>query len=247
MKKYVYTIYLAGYPVKYRFLFDDTRYYFGLKAKPDNNNDADLSMTQEYFQECRRILGDSDPDAYVEYKGLISMTSQYLLRYSCCIFHAVSLIYKGYTWLLAGPSGTGKTTQYLNWKSMYPDEISMLCGDMPVLKKKDKKLIYVHPSPWNGKEDIGSNHTAPLGGIIFLKQGKVNHIESLSLHDSIVPVFKQFRCIKETQEDIAKLSEITESILLNYPVWKFTNLGNFESTGMIRDYINQYYKQRGIL
>ena len=246
MHKEVYTGMYAGHPVRYQFLHQDTCHCFGTYLIRENGPEADIRMSWEYFQKCRKILGNTDPDCYVEYKGLISLTSQYLLKYSCCIFHAVSFIYKGYAWLLTGPSGTGKTTQYMNWKALYPQEIIMLCGDMPLLELTSDDRITVYPTGWNGKENIGSKKSAPLGGMILLKQGPANDIRDLSVHDGIVPIFRQFRTIKETEEDIRTVSSITDCIFRRYPVWEYTNCGDNASTQFLRSHINAFCRKKGI-
>ena len=38
---------------------------------------------------------------------------------------------------------------------MFPDEITMISGDMPVLERREDGTVWAHPSPWNGKEKIG--------------------------------------------------------------------------------------------
>ena len=240
MDNKVYTIQLGKHTVLYCFRFPDTYLYFGGKAQISEDTHYDIQMSDDHFSRCREILGEADPNGYVECKGLVSLTSQYLLQYSCCIFHAVSFIYKGYAWLLTAKSGTGKTTQYMNWNRLFPGEITMISGDMPLLEMCDSSRIMVHPTPWNGKENIGTDTSAPLGGIIYLKQGPENCIEKLPVHEGLLPVFKQFQTIRETEEDIYSLSALADCIFRNYPVWRLTNLGNDDSTKLLRNTIDQW-------
>ena len=98
-----------------------------------------------------------------EYKSLIGLVSDKLMLSDRLIFHSVAFALRGRAWLLTAPSGTGKTTQYMNLKKLYGDEIRIICGDNPVLHFMQDGTIMVHPSPWKGKEKLGSNLTAPLG------------------------------------------------------------------------------------
>ena len=246
MQNDIYAGSYAGHRVRYKFLYPDTHLCFGSYLEKTDETEADIQMHPEYFQKCREILGYEDTDSYVECKGLISLTSYYLLKYDCCMFHSAAFAYKGRAWLLAGPSGIGKTTQYLNWNALYPKEITMICGDMPLLSKDSGGHITVHSTAWNGKENIGTKTSAPLGGILFLRQGKENRMEALDTHKSAVPVFQQFRTVKESEEDISSLSSIAECILRTCPVWKYTNLGNDASTELLRNTLRIYCAEKGI-
>ena len=240
MEKKVYTGYYAGHPVRYRFRNERTHLYFGTYLELTEGYEPDILMNDDHFEECRDLL-NKEPPEYVEFKGMISLTSRYLLRYHCCIFHSVSFVYKDKAWLLSAPSGTGKTTQYMNLKKMYPDEITMISGDMPLLEVKENQ-IYVHHSPWNGKEGIGNQITAPLGGVICLKQGEENIIKTLTPHEGIIPVLREFRTITETNEEMISMTEMAGCMFRNYPVWLYTNTGDCESSEILKNHLEESLK-----
>lgn len=173
-----------------------------------------------------------------EMKMLAPLVSDMLLRYDRMIFHSVALYMLKGTWLLAAPSGTGKTTQYLNLKELHP-EIQVICGDNPVLQFR-QNLIEVHPSPWNGKENIGSDLTGILSGIILLKQGQENIIEPLSKEDAVLPVMNQINTFMKTEETVHMVCRLEEQLLKKIPVWKFINTGTKESSEMLYKYLKQY-------
>lgn len=235
----IYICMFAGHPVRYYFLFPRTRKFMSNKLTRYDGTHYDIRMAASYFQRCKDFFRDEQDEAFIESKGLISLTSQYLLKYGCCIFHSVAIAVNGQAWLLCGPSGTGKTTQYRNWINMYPEEIQIISGDMPLLEMKPDHTIHVHPSCWNGKEGFGSDLSAPLGGLIMLKQGSENRIEKADIHETVVSTFRQFRTVLETDQEIRILSKMVDCIYRNYPVYMFINQGDCNSTKILRKLINK--------
>ena len=115
---------------------------------------------------------------------------------------------------------------------------------MPVLELRDDNTIHVHPTSWNGKENIGNKIYAPLGGIIVLKQGDENQISSLCAKDGIIPVFKQMIVLPETKDEILAMTDIMDCMFRNYPIMKYVNLGDDESTKLLRETIKQILRER---
>lgn len=235
----IYETEYAGHTIFFRFTYPETKRYFrGILRKSDSVK-YDIYSTPQRIEKARRLLPPDSKDGYIEYRSLISLVSKHLLKYHCCIFHCVSFVYQGYAWLLSGPSGIGKTTQYLNWIKMFPDEITMISGDMPVLELKKDQRIWVHPTSWNGKENIGNRIVAPLGGIICLKQDCINYIEKYSVDEGLMPIYSQMIVLPDTKEEITAITDIMNCIFRSYPVWQFPNKGDNESTILLRNTISK--------
>lgn len=236
----------AGHTVRYRFLSPGTRVWFGPWARLAEGEDYDVFVTPERLALARDLLerdllrrGLPDPgysDPYVEFRTLTELTSHPLLPWGCCFFHAASFLWWDRAWLLTGPSGVGKSTQFLNWQRCFPGEITMICGDMPVLERREDGSVWVHPSPWNGKERLGSkaSPSAPLGGVVVLEQGPENAIAPLSVPDAIPALFRQFITTPDTEEEVLQLSSLVDAVLRSAPVWKLTNRGDEASTALLR-------------
>lgn len=97
-------------------------------------------------------------------------------------------------------------------------------------------MISVHPSPWKGKEGWGDDSlTAPLGGIILLKQGKDNSICRMESHRAAPLLLTQFFSMFETKETISAICRFEESLLSNVPVWLLINKGDQASAILTRD------------
>ena len=224
---------LAGHPVRYAFRYPKTRLYFRSQLKASDGA-ADILASPEDIARAKELIPEQNAEDYAEFKALCALTGRFLLRrYGCCIFHSVALLYRGKAWLLTAPSGTGKTTQFMNWRKLLPSEITMISGDMPVLEQLDGEIT-VHPSPWNGKESIGSFLSAPLGGIVLLEQGQENRIEPLPVREAIVSLIPQFVTTADTEAEILTLCGLLEG-LLHKPVWKLVNKGDLASTELLRE------------
>ncbi len=230
----VYQAEYAGHPVRFAFLHPETRQHFKFWVHPIEGEDYDIKATPELVARTLALMPEANPEYYAEYKALIALTSQFLLQYRCCIFHAVAFLWRGRAWVLTAPSGTGKTTQFMNWRRLHPGEITMICGDLQVLELRDDGSIWVHSSNWNGKEGVGNKTAAPLGGVILLEQGKENRIAPLPAREAIPPLLCQFAGGFETETQIRAVCELLDAVLSRYPVWKYVNLGNEASTELLR-------------
>ncbi len=152
MPEKVFQGYYAGHPIRFCFEHLTTHYYFGDYLCEIRDNDYDIHVPPELYEYAEAFLPESSRPGYIEYRACIGLTSKHLLQWDCSIFHAMSFIWRGRAWLLTGPSGIGKTTQFHNWQRLYPGEAEVISGDMPVLERKEM-AVFVHPSSWNGKEN----------------------------------------------------------------------------------------------
>ena len=141
---------------------------------------------------------------------------------------------KGQITLLAADGGTGKTTHYNQWKRQYGGEISIIHGDKPVLDFSEEG-ISVHPSPWRGKENMGSMRSAPLGGIIMLKQGQENAMRRVEPKEAVAELFMQFLFTRSTPLDVRRVCALEERLLQTVPVWQLVNRGDEASARLCHD------------
>ncbi len=233
MEKQVYQLNYAGHPVRYSFLEPQTRFLLHPLPRRVEGETWDVAATPELVERFRGEFPEDSSDSYVEYRCLIGLTAKSLLRFGCCVFHAVSFLWRGRAWLLTAPPETGKTTQFLNWQRLHPGEIAMISGDMPVLEGREDG-VWVHPSSWNGKESLRGKDSAPLGGLVLLEQGKEDRIFRLPPGELILPIFRQFMVVPETEEEILSLAKLMERLLTSAPCWKLVNRGGDASTELLR-------------
>lgn len=232
----IYQVELAGHPLRYSLHRPETHYCFGEYMHGVTGEEYDVRASDELLAHVRTLLPENTKDYYLEYRTLILATSHPLLRYGCCLFHAAAFLWQGRAWLVTGPSGVGKTTQFRNWQQLFPGEITMICGDMPVLEQRSDGAVWVHPSPWNGKENLGDRHhpPAPLAGIVLLEQGQDNTIAPLPVREAIPALFPQFIVQPNTEAEILALTGLMDQMLRTVPVRKLTNRGDDASTELLR-------------
>ncbi|MBQ9287785.1 MAG: hypothetical protein IJ212_05080 [Bacteroidaceae bacterium] len=145
---------MAGCQVGFVFKHINTAKYLGefvhkVDCLPDQANYIEVKDVdyKDWQSQGNQTIND-----FAEYSLLPIRTSDLLLSMNRCVFHAVAFKWQERAWLIAALPGTGKSTQYKNLKELYPNEISIINGDKPILEVGDKGIIMVHPSPWNGKE-----------------------------------------------------------------------------------------------
>ena len=233
----IYQAEYAGHPVRFAFLHPGTRRFFKFWLKPVDGADYDVKTTPEYVSLIQSSLIEKSAEDYAEYKALITPTSDYLLQFRCCIFHAVAFLWRERAWVLTAPSGTGKTTQFMNWRKLHPGEITMICGDLPILEQRSDGSVRVHSSNWNGKEGVGNNTSALLGGLILLEQGRENRIGPLDVRDSAPQLLCQFAASLDHEKQIRTVCDMLDAMLRRYPTWKYVNLGDDASTELLRSVI----------
>lgn len=100
---------------------------------------------------------------------------------------------------------------------MLKDRVQIINGDKPLLREKDG-VITVYGNPWNGKEEYGSNISAPLGGIFILKRSTENRT-------AVVPPFEALKgLLAQTmrptdKENAARLIDFLNKIVNTIPVY----------------------------
>ncbi len=231
---------LAGHKVLVSFLYPFTRFMLRPLPARAPGQIAELFATSDLIERGRRFLEADSSDAYVEYRCFIGLSSRWLLRFHACVFHAVAFSWRGRAWLVAAPSGIGKTTQYLNWQRLFPGEIQMISGDMPILEAVDGEHILIHPSSWNGKENLYGASAAPLGGLVYLVQGNEDKMLPFPPKEAVIPLLRQFMVLPETEQEALQLASLLEKVFQTVPCRQFINRGGDESTVLLRDTLSGF-------
>ena len=234
MDRPVYQINFAGHPLRISFLHPGTRYLLWPLPRRCEGTDYDIRVEQQQLEAIRAAFPPDSSDPYLEYRCLLGEVGRTLLRWHCCVFHAVAFMWRGRAWLLTAPPETGKSTQYFNWFRLHPEEITIISGDMPVIEQRDDGRVWVHPSAWNGKENIATLNSAPLGGLVLLEQGKENRMEPLSPREAIQPLMKQMMAIPGDEDEVRAVTSLLEALLRAVPCRKMINLGDDASTELLR-------------
>ena len=102
--------------------------------------------------------------------------------------HASAVVHEGTGYVFLGFSGTGKSTHSQLWIESIPGT-ELLNDDFPILKLFPDGTVRVFGSPWSGKTKCYKCEDAPVGAIVWLRQGKENRISQLSQVDAYAAMF----------------------------------------------------------
>ncbi len=238
MSNSVYELNLAGHVLRYAFRRARTKYYFMPLLRRSESPEWDIRMSAEELERAKTLVPPHFSEAYAEYRGLLAPTARALQACDCCILHATAIVINHCCWLLAAPSGTGKTTQYRNWLRLHPGELGIVSGDMPVLELRNAG-VWVHPSPWNGKERYRGFEPAKLAGVVLLKQGKENKLTTLTVRQAIEPLFRQLAGLPATEQQTLAVCRVLDGVLRAGQCWRFENRGDDASTELLREAIRR--------
>lgn len=212
-----FTVTLAGRSFRVSARYAETASYF---PAPDPEAPlvpgAPVSIPETDWQEY--LQSGMEDCAHTEYSMLTAHCSDALLAFDCVILHAAALRWRDRSWLIIAPSGVGKSTQTRNLQALLPGEVSVICGDRPVLERCGG-AFRVHPSPWNGKENWHGAEAAPLGGLILLRRGPENRLYALREDEAILNLYVAFIQTSASVEAVTKVADLEDGVLRAVPTW----------------------------
>lgn len=182
----------------------------------DQTSPADFSVcvnNEQFFaeKEASEKNGEVYSDGYIENICLYRAICLEMPKYDRFLMHAAVLAYEGEAYAFTGRSGIGKSTHTGLWLK-YIDGSYILNGDKPILSAEKDGKIYVHGTPWMGKEGRGTKGSVPLKAICFLEQSKENAIEALPKQEMVSRIFSQL--LLPTEEEAAvKTLELCDKLV----------------------------------
>lgn len=210
----------------YRPYFTDTPPVLSLGMTPE-----EVISLQPRYTECPEL-------PYIEHMELCTRLSNRLLPMDRVVFHGLAFAWREKAWLFTAPSGTGKSTQYFLWKLLYRDEAAIICGDKPILERRADGFI-LHSSPWNGKENMGTVQSLPLGGIVYLEQAAENSMERVG-SGMALPIYSQLIYSPTDADTIRSACSICDALLRSVPLWRLRNRGDRDSARLCHDLLEEF-------
>lgn len=125
--------------------------------------------------------------------GRFPIDNAFMLMYAFCTatcgtlqMHASVILHEGKGYLFLGKSGTGKSTHSRQWLSVFPTA-QLLNDDNPILRVADQATVF--GSPWSGKTPCYKNDSAPIAGIVLLRQAPHNQMRRLALPEAYAAIY----------------------------------------------------------
>lgn len=245
MEEQIIPLRLAKIPLRLKLSHGlDRRLYRGFIDPEAADGTPVVSVSQADLDARRDLYPAEMSEMLLEYNELPGRVSEFLLEHGCCLFHGAAFLWRGKVYIFTAPSGTGKSTQYILWKEQLGDEMRILNGDKPILRQEDDGKLWVYPSPWQGKENMGSMLCGPLGGVIVLQQGVVNSVKQLSPAEAVVPLYLQFLFPGETADSVRRVCAMESRLIDQVPVWRMVNRGDQESAKLCINTILKFEEDR---
>jgi len=148
--------------------------------------------------------------------------------------HASAINYQNLTFLLSGPSKTGKSTQTNYFLTKYPESI-VINEDKPILYLKDN-CFYVLGTPWSGKDVINMNLEKPLDYLFFINQAKENKVVQLDKKAKIKQIFKNIHRPSEEQL-VDNLTSIVERLIEEVKIYQFDCVNDLSSAWFLKSFM----------
>lgn len=138
-----------------------------------NNHPAHRLELAPDFRSATLFLQPADPCAGEALSTLLRIAfSQVLLLHEGVSLHASAVVFNNKGYLFTGRSGTGKSTHASLWTNTFKG-CSLLNDDNPALRLQDHNFK-VYGTPWSGKTPCYRNLSAPVAGIVRLRQASHN-------------------------------------------------------------------------
>ncbi|MCF7924719.1 MAG: hypothetical protein K9L64_06435 [Candidatus Izimaplasma sp.] len=150
--------------------------------------------------------------------------------------HASAINYNNSTFLLSGPSQTGKSTQTNYFLKSYKDSL-IINEDKPIIFNEDNKW-FVSGTPWSGKNVINTNVIKPLNYIFFLNQAKSTEIVSLSSQEKIIKIFRNIH--RPNQEESAyEIMNLIKKMIDDLKIYQFNCANSIESAKKLYQFMEE--------
>ena len=227
---YSYELELGGISLPVSFFYPETAERFGAYCRPGGQDGGGLALTAwDWAFGDRGGLPRSADSEYSLFAGAVSAA---LLDRERFLFHAAAVGFRGRAWLIAAPSGVGKSTQVRNLRELWPGQFEVICGDRPLVGFRGEEAV-VYPSPWNGKEGWNGGEAAPLGGIICLRRGKENEVNRMRERDAALPVYCAVIHNGASEAMIRTAAALTERLLQCAGAWLLVSRDVPDSTRLL--------------
>lgn len=179
-----------------------------------------ISCTDREQKEWLERVGMEVSDSYIEYGTIMSKIASMLPERGMLLMHGATIEYKGKAYVFTAPSGTGKSTHISIWKKYLGDKISIINGDKPQVTFEGD-TVYVHGTPWCGKERWQINTSAPLAGVCIVERGQINSIERINPGEYIEFFIRQLYMTK-ADGALLKVIDLFTKMAEQVPFYKLT-------------------------
>lgn len=209
---------IAGLRIQIKNKYEFTTKFCIEYLSQDQNSAVDIvaTVTDEEFDKEKNASLENFLDGYIENICLYRSICLQMPAFNRMLMHCSVLEYDGNAYAFLGKSGTGKSTHTRLWlKHLSPTRV--INGDKPILEYCNGEFI-AYGTPWMGKERWGTKAKAPLKGLCFLEQAKVNAVRRLRVSEVSSRLFGQILIPNDESNAIATL-DLADKMVTNVPAY----------------------------
>lgn len=175
-----------------------------------------------------------NPNGILHANAVLRAISREIIEINAFLLHAAAFDVDGEGVALCALSGTGKTTQMLNWQKLLGEKMTIVNGDKPIIRFFDKDFCekngldipegtefgvpYAYGTPWRGKEKFGCNMRTPLKHICFIERSDKNFVTKIEKHEAIDRIMKQVYIPKDP-EALEKTLQLVNRLINTCDLW----------------------------
>lgn len=129
-------------------------------------------------------------EGYLESLAVYRKIAEKLPDHDGFVFHGSCVAVDGSAYLFTAKSGTGKSTHARLWREILGHRAVMVNDDKPIIRFLDG-VPFVFGTPWDGKEHLSSNTSAPLKAVCILGRSPENRIREISGREALPMLIQQ--------------------------------------------------------
>lgn len=194
--------------------------------------DEMIRYEEELSQE---IHGESYSGYISEAVAVLRVICDYIIDKGGFFLHCSCLSCKGDGIIFTAPSGTGKSTHAALWRRHFGDDVQMINDDKPLVRERDG-VFSVYGTPWRGKHNIGSNISAPIKAIVFLRQAPENTVERLTPFEALSLILQQ-TVMPADKSKMSTLLDLMDKLMETVPMYRLSCNISDEAVTTIYDMI----------
>lgn len=180
-----------------------------------------IRVSEEELAEERKKQDGTFSDGYVETVCCYRKAANRLLDKDTFVLHASVVELDGAGYAFLAPSGGGKTTQTRLWKQYFGKALRVINGDKPLIRMETREgavQFRAYGTPWQGKEGMGCNGSAPLKALFFLEQSKCPSVTPAEEGQTVERLFRQLLMPKEPQR-MDRLLTMADGLICQVPAY----------------------------
>lgn len=213
----MFKIKMAGLTIQIDNRYDFVRHQCQAYITDDENVDFSVSASWEELLEQRDENEVECTPAYCESLCIYRNICMQLPAHGAFLIHGASIAVDGQAYLFLAKSGVGKTTHIGFWMETFGDRAQVVNGDKPVLRLIGDQW-YVCGTPWQGKEEWGTNTMVPLKAFCFLERGQNNEISLLPEQRVTERIFHQL-LLPRDEIQMTEFFVLLEDLLKKIPCY----------------------------